>query len=65
MNKKAKDYTNSDTWGNLGRVKNILNSLEEKVESGKITIREAAIELHKAGRTNYIDIDATKSLLRL
>ncbi len=44
-------------------VKNILNSLEEKVESGKITIREAAIELHKAGWTNFIDIDATKKLL--
>ena len=39
------------------RIKNILNSLEEKIESGNITIREAAIELHKAGWINYIDID--------
>ena len=41
------------------RIKNILNSLEEKIESGNITIREAAIELHKAGWINYIDIDTT------
>lgn len=47
------------------RVKNILNSLEEKIESGKITIREAAIELYKAGWTNYLDIDTTKKLLGL
>lgn len=26
------------------RIKNILNSLEEKIESGNITIREAAID---------------------
>ena len=38
------------------RIKNILNSLEEKIESGNITIREAAIELHKAGWINYIVI---------
>ncbi len=47
------------------RIKNILNSLEEKNESGNITIREAAIELHKAGWINYIDIDTTKKLLGL
>lgn len=64
MNQKEKDYHN-DTWGDLERVKTILVSLEEKVESGKITIREAAIELHKAGWTPYIDIDATKQLLGL
>lgn len=57
--------TKNDTWGDLGRVKTILVSLEEEVKSGKITIREAAIELHKAGWTNYIDIDTTKSLLKL
>lgn len=55
----------SNTWGNLERVKTILVSLAEKVESGKITIREAAIELHKAGWTNFIDIDTTKNLLGL
>ena len=47
------------------RIKNILNSLEEKIESGNITIREAAIELHKADWINYIDIDTTKKLLGL
>lgn len=47
------------------RIKNILNSLEEKIESGNITIREAAIELNKAGWINYIDIDTTKKLLGL
>ena len=47
------------------RIKNILNSLEEKIESGNITIREAAIELHKAGWINDIDIDTTKKLLGL
>ena len=61
MKQEAKD----NTWGDLERVKTILVSLEEKVDSGKITIREAAIELHKAGWTNFIDIDATKRLLRL
>lgn len=45
MSKTTKD----NTWGDLGRVKTILVSLKEKVESGKITIREAAIELHRAG----------------
>lgn len=64
MNQEEKDYDN-DTWGDLERVKTILVSLEEEVESGKITIREAAIELHKAGWTNFIDIDVTKRLLGL
>lgn len=45
------------------RGKTIFESVGEKVESGKITIREAAIILHKAGWTNYIDIDTTKELL--
>lgn len=65
MNQKAKDCIKSNTPWDLGRVKTILESLEEKVESGKITIREAAIELHKAGWTNYIDIATTKTLLKL
>lgn len=46
-------------------LKTILESTKEKVESGKITIREAAIILHKAGWINFIDIDTTKSLLKL
>nr|DAY98987.1 MAG TPA: hypothetical protein [Caudoviricetes sp.] len=47
------------------QIENILDYLEEKVENGEITIREAAIELYKAGWTNFIDVDATKVLLKL
>ncbi len=46
-------------------IKTILESLKEDVDSGKISIREAAVELHKAGWTNFIDTDATRSLLKL
>lgn len=46
-------------------IKNILESLREKVESGKITLSEAAVELHKAGWNNFIDMEATKRLLKL
>lgn len=46
-------------------VKIILESLKEDVVSGKISVREAAAELHKAGWTNFIDIDATRKLLKL
>ncbi len=46
-------------------IKNILESLRKRFESGKITLSEAAIELHKAGWTNFIDIEATKRLLKL
>ena len=46
-------------------VKTILESLKEDVESGKISIREAAVELHKAGWTNFIDIDTTRELLKI
>ena len=46
-------------------MKCILESLREKVENEEMTIREAAIELHKAGWTNIIDIDATQELLQL
>lgn len=46
-------------------MKNILESLKESVESGKITIREAAIKLYRAGWTNFIDVDKTKQLLGL
>lgn len=45
-------------------VKTILESLKEDVENGKISIREAAVELHKAGWTNFIDIDVTRKLLK-
>ena len=46
------------------KIKNILESLKEEVENGKVSLREAAVELHKAGRTNFDDIDATRSLLK-
>ncbi|WP_211458971.1 hypothetical protein [Bacteroides salyersiae] len=46
-------------------MKNVLESLKESVKSGKVTIREAAIKLHKAGWTNFIDVDKTKQLLEL
>lgn len=31
------------------KIKNILESLKEEVENGKVSLREAAVELHKAG----------------
>lgn len=46
-------------------MKCIFESLREKVENGSITIREAAIALHRAGWTNFIDIGVTKSLLKI
>lgn len=30
------------------KIKNILESLKEEVENGKVSLREAAVELHKA-----------------
>ena len=47
------------------KVKTILESLKEEVKNGNVSLREAAVELHKAGWTNFIDIDATKNLLKL
>lgn len=61
VNQNAKK-TESDSW-DLSRLKTIFKSLEEKVDSGRMTIREAAIELHKAGWTTYIDIEETKRLI--
>ena len=46
-------------------MKNVLESLKESVKSGKITNREAAIKLHKAGWTSFVDVDKTKQLLEL
>lgn len=45
-------------------MKNILQSLKEKVEGGNITLREAAIKLHE-GWTNFIDEETTTRLLKL
>lgn len=41
-------------------IKNILDSLRDDVLSGKITLHEAAEELHESGWTNFIDEDATR-----
>lgn len=46
-------------------MKNILQSLKEKVSCGDITIKEAATKLHNAGWTNFIDVEKTKQLLGL
>ena len=46
-------------------MKNILQSLKEKVDSGKITLREAAVKLYESGWTNFIDEETTKRLLKL
>lgn len=46
-------------------MKTILQSLKEKVKSGNITLREAAIRLHEAGWTNFIDEETTRRLLKL
>ncbi len=34
--------------------KNILQSLKDKYESGKITVNEVAVELFRAGHYNFI-----------
>lgn len=46
-------------------MRNILQSLKEKVDGGKITLREAAIKLHESGWTNFIDEETTRRLLKL
>lgn len=46
-------------------VPGITESLAFDVESGKITLHEAAIELHKASWMNFVDMDRTKRLLCL
>lgn len=46
-------------------IKNILDSLHDDVLSGKITLHEAAEELHESSWTNFIDEDAARRLLKL
>ena len=46
-------------------MKTILQSLKEKVEGGNIPLREAAIRLHEAGWTSFIDEETTRRLLKL
>jgi hypothetical protein len=47
------------------RIKIITESLSDKVRSGKMPLREAAVKLYNAGWTNYIDIESTRKLLEL
>ena len=46
-------------------IKNIFDSLRDDVLSGKITLHEAAEELHESVCTNVIDEDAARRLLKL
>lgn len=46
-------------------VKGILESLHDDVQSGTITLRQAAEELYKAGWSNFIDESKTRRLLNL
>ncbi len=46
-------------------IPNILESLKADIENKKISIREAAEELHAAGWTNCIDEDKAKTLLKV
>lgn len=46
-------------------IKNIIDSLRDDVISGKMTLLEAAAELHNSGWTNSIDVDTTRRLLQL
>ena len=47
------------------KIKSILESLREDVIIGEITLEEAAIELHRAGWSNFVDEEKTKRLLGL
>lgn len=57
-------YYNADTMLPI-KNKNILDSLRDDVLSGKITLHEAAEELHENGWANFIDEDAARRLLKL
>lgn len=46
-------------------VPSITESLAAEVKSGEITLYEAAVELHRAGWTNFIDEEGIKRLLSL
>lgn len=46
-------------------IKNVLDSLRDDVLSGKLTLHEAAEELHESGWTNFIDEAASRRLLKL
>ena len=44
-------------------IPSILSSLRSDVESGLITIRQAAIELYEAGWMNWVDEEKAQGLL--
>ena len=46
-------------------LKPITEKLKDDVKAGKITIEEAARELHKAGWMNYIDVEKAKNILEI
>lgn len=46
-------------------IKDILTSLREQVENNEISIISASYELHEAGFTNYVDVDAAIRILGL
>ena len=48
------------------KVKNILQSLHDDVETGNTTLRQAGIELYQAGWFNFLpDEETIKALLKL
>lgn len=48
------------------KVKNILQSLHDDVAEGKTSLRQAGVELYKAGWFNFLPDDNTiKALLKL
>lgn len=46
-------------------IKNILDSLRVDVSAGRLTLHEAAVELCRAGWTNFVDEETARRLLRL
>lgn len=46
-------------------IKNILDSLRVDVLAGRLTLREAAVELCRAGWMNFVDEETARRLLRL
>lgn len=47
------------------QIKNIFDSLRDDVLTGKMTLKEAAVELYRSGCTNFIDEEATRRRLHL
>lgn len=46
-------------------IKNIMDSLRDDVLAGRLTLYEAAVELCRAGWSNFVDVETTRRLLRL